>query len=146
MNALVASVIRTYTPIIVGQLAAWLILIHVPIDPSLTVLLTAVVGGLLSGAYYTIVRVLEQQWPWVGALLGLTSSPDAYSKGNPAATTSPAASTPADIPAVAEAPLSLDAAPAGTFPKTAVDAALAAEPLTTPDPVVVAPVYTPPAV
>src|SRR6059058_269793 len=85
MNALVASVIRTYTPIIVGQLAAWLILIHIPVEPSLTVLLTAIVGAVLSGAYYTLVRVLEQQWPWVGALLGLTASPDTYSKGDPAA-------------------------------------------------------------
>jgi len=135
MNALVASVIRTYTPIIVGQLAAWLILIHVPVEPSLAVLLTALVGAALSGAYYTLVRVLEQQWPWFGAFLGLASSPDTYSKGDPAATTSPVASTP--VPAAAEATLTL-----GTPPPDFFSAA--------PEPVAVAPggvtpVYTPPA-
>lgn len=82
MNALVASVIRTYTPIIVGYLGAWLIMIHVPVLPELEVLLTAAVGAGLSLAYYTLVRVLEQQWPSLGILLGLTASPDTYTKGD----------------------------------------------------------------
>lgn len=84
MNALVASVIRTYTPIIAGQLGAWLIMIHMPVNPNLAVLLTALVGGGLSLAYYTLVRVLEQQWPMLGLLLGVPQSPDTYSKGDPA--------------------------------------------------------------
>lgn len=85
MNPLVASVIRTYTPIIVGQIGAWLIMANVPVQPELTVLLTAMVGGGLSLAYFTVVRVFEQQWPNVGILLGLPKSPDTYSKGDPAA-------------------------------------------------------------
>ncbi len=137
MNALVASVIRTYTPIIVGQVAAWLILIHIPVDPSLTVLLTALTGGALSAVYYTLIRVLEQQWPNFGILLGLTASPDTYSKGvsaspdtTPAAAAA-AAATAVDVPTINTAALT-DAAPATTFPKAAVDAAVAAEPAPAP--------------
>ncbi|MFH5879749.1 hypothetical protein [Arthrobacter sp. NA-172] len=61
-----------------------------PVEPSLTVLLTAGVGAALSASYYTLVRVLEQQWPWFGAFLGLTSSPDAYSKASPETAAVPA--------------------------------------------------------
>lgn len=130
MNSLVASVIRTYTPIIVGQLAAWLIMIHIPVRPELEVLLTALVGAILSASYYTLVRILEQQWPWFGALLGLTASPDTYSKGDPALqgtqnadgshviTSLPGAAAPTDIatPAAAEpAPIDVKI----TLPETA---------------------------
>lgn len=99
MNPLVASVIRTYTPIIAGQIGAWLIMVNIPVLPELTVLLTALVGGGLSLAYYTLVRVLEQQWPAFGLLLGLPSSPDTYSKGEPAPVAVPAAVVP-EAPAV----------------------------------------------
>lgn len=115
MNPLVASVIRTYTPIIAGQIGAWLIMVNIPVLPELTVLLTALVGGGLSLAYYTLVRVLEQQWPAFGILLGLPSSPDTYSKGEPA---------PVAVPATVVVP----EAPATVFPADKVEAAVAAEP------------------
>jgi hypothetical protein len=134
MNALVASVIRTYTPIIVGQIAAWFILIHVPLDPATVVALTAVIGGLLSAIYYTLVRVLEQQWPGAGVLLGLTASPDTYSKGEPAPA-EVAKQTSIEATAVDPAAVSF----ASTQAK--VDA-LTAEPVA---PVEVTPVFTPPA-
>jgi hypothetical protein len=141
MNPLVASVIRTLVPVAVGQVASWLLLLNVTLPSSAQEGLGAFLGGLLTAIYYVGVRVIEQQWPQFGLLLGLTASPDTYSKGDPAATTAPAATTPADVPAVAEATLSLnDVAPASTFPSAAVDAALAA-----PEPVTVTPVFTPPA-
>ena len=105
MNALVASVIRTYTPVIVGQILGFLAVISFPVRPELTALLMAVVGGGLTLAYYTLVRILEQQWPSFGVLLGLTKSPDTYTKGNASPETAavpanPAlgAATPAVIP------------------------------------------------
>lgn len=123
MNALVASVIRTYTPIIVGQVAAWFILIHVPLDPQTEIALTAVVGGLLSAIYYTLVRVLEQQWPGIGVLLGLTSSPDTYSKGDPKGTEAPKQTsleaTALNLPAIDLTSV----VRASTFPKEAVNEA-----------------------
>lgn len=136
MNALVASVIRTYTPTIVGALAGWLIMIHIPVLPELEVLLTAVVGALLTMAYYTVVRVLEQQWPGFGVLLGLTASPDTYSKGNdtPAETAKQTslADTAVNAPATGAGRQGdghgvAQESPATTFPKAAVDAAEATQ-------------------
>lgn len=80
MNALVASVIRTLVPVIVGQVASWLLLAHVVLPTAALTGLSAFVGGLLTAIYYVGVRVLEQQWPALGILLGLTASPDTYSK------------------------------------------------------------------
>lgn len=113
MNPLVASVIRTYTPTIVGQIVAWLVLIHIPVQPDLEVLVTAAVGGALTLAYYTLVRVLEQQWPAAGFLLGLPRSPDTYSKATATAAT-PANPTQQPVLDYPETPRT--AAPAATEP------------------------------
>jgi len=140
MNALVASVIRTLVPHVVAQIASLFLMVNIHVPADILLQLSAVVGFVLFSTYYVGVRVLEQQWPQFGLLLGLTASPDTYSKGDPAATTSPAASTPADVPAVAEKTLTLDAAPATVFPAAKVEAAQSV-----PEPVAVEPVYTPPA-
>jgi len=148
MNPLVASVIRTLVPVAVGQVASWLLLLNVTLPLSAQEGLGAFLGGLLTAIYYVGVRIIEQQWPVFGVLLGLPKSPDTYSKDAPAVpgrdTPGAPQSTPATdaldpVPATvfptAESTLSL---PAGIFPKAAVDAALA-----TPEPVIVGPVYTP---
>ena len=140
MNPLVASVIRTLVPVAVGQVASWLLLLNVTLPLSAQEGLGAFLGGLLTAIYYVGVRIIEQQWPVFGVLLGLPKSPDTYSKDAPLIPTipdSPAVTVNATFPA-AEPTLSL---PAGVFPKAAVDAALAA-PV---EPVIVEPVYTPPA-
>lgn len=94
MNALVASVIRTLVPVIVGQVAAWLLLINVTLPSTALDGLSSFLGAALTAIYYVGVRVLEQQWPWAGVLLGLTASPDTYSKSTANVTVStPAAST-----------------------------------------------------
>lgn len=89
MNPLAASLIRTYAPIIVGQVAAWLLLAHIALDLPTTVAFTSFVGGLLTAVYYTLARLLEERWPAAGALLGLAASPDTYSKGDPKGTDTP---------------------------------------------------------
>jgi hypothetical protein len=80
MNPLVASVIRTIVPAAVGQVAAWAALLNVPLTPAAEVNLTAFLGFAFTAIYYLIVRVVEQQWPAFGILLGLPKSPDTYSK------------------------------------------------------------------
>lgn len=85
MNPLVASVIRTLIPVAVGQVASWLLLINVVLPQAAQTGLSTFLGGLLTAIYYVAIRVLEQQWPAFGVLLGLPSSPDTYSKSTQAA-------------------------------------------------------------
>lgn len=82
MNPLATSLIRTVTPLIAG----WLL--SLPIAPALISLLgmsgdptadkarvTGLVTAALSAAYYTAVRLLEQKYPKLGALLGRAVQP-----------------------------------------------------------------------
>ena len=135
MNPLVASVIRTLVPVAVGQVASWLLLLNVTLPLSAQEGLGAFLGGLLTAIYYVGVRIIEQQWPAFGVLLGLPKSPDTYSKDVPL------------VPAVPESPAltalalgswegdghgvnhdnpSLGTAPPTVFPAAKVEAALAA--------------------
>lgn len=109
MNALVASVIRTLVPNIVTQVVSWLLLAHVVLPPALLAELSSAVGFALFAIYYVGVRVLEQQWPSLGILLGLPSSPDTYSKDN-AAQSAATAAVPA-APTVNTAPVLTALAP-----------------------------------
>lgn len=120
MNPLVASVIRTLVPVAVGQVSSWLLLLNVTLSQDAKTGLGAFLGGLITAIYYVGVRIIEQQWPGVGVLLGLPKSPDTYSKDAP--------ETPA-IPATFDVPAAFhveDATPAATFPAAKVEAALAA--------------------
>jgi hypothetical protein len=136
MNALVASVIRTLVPVAVGQVASWFLLLHLTLSPASQSGLATFLGGALTAVYYVGVRVLEQQWPVFGVLLGLTKSPDTYSKdivagSAPTKTADPLASI-----------LTAAPAPATTFPaeKVAAVAPAVIEPDYTAAPVVAAPV------
>ncbi len=138
MNALVASVIRTLVPVAVGQVASWLLLAHVVLPAPDLNGLSAFIGGLLTAIYYVAVRVLEQQWPTFGILLGLPSSPDTYSKSAAAAVTDATPETPTVNPAhtfnilapVADtsipAPVEAPATPAASFAdmQARIDAAI----------------------
>lgn len=128
MNPLVASVIRTIIPVIVGQVAAWLLTANVILPASALDGLSTFLGGILTAIYYVGVRVLEQQWPKAGVLLGLTASPDTYSKGTPAANVSEAPAAPQAV---------TESAPATVFPAAKVEAAA--------EPVAVTPVFEAPA-
>ena len=84
MTVFVLSIIRTWVPIGVGALISWLtVTVGLPEIPEegatgLIIFLTAV----LQGAYYLLVRWLEQKFPQIGVLLGAAKSPDAYSTGD----------------------------------------------------------------
>ena len=84
MNTLVLSLIRTYVPVAVGAFVAWLLALGVELDEKSATGLTVALTGLLIAVYYTLVRLLERQWPAVGVLLGVAKSPDSYSKDAPA--------------------------------------------------------------
>lgn len=75
MNSFIISQIRTYVPILVGALAAWLLTKGVELDTDTQAGLIVFLTGLLQGLYYLIVRLLEKRWPKVGVLLGVASKP-----------------------------------------------------------------------
>lgn len=81
MNALAISIIRTYVPIIVGGLVAWLLTLGIELDASTQTSLIIALTGLIQAVYYAGVRALETRYPAVGVLLGVAKSPDTYSKG-----------------------------------------------------------------
>lgn len=84
MNTTITSLIRTYVPVAVGAVVAWLLALGVNLDDQTTAGLTAALTGVITAVYYTLVRLLETRYPWVGALLGVPKSPDGYSAGTDA--------------------------------------------------------------
>lgn len=72
ISNLVPSLIRTYVPLAVGWLVAWLSGIGVQVDSAQFEL--ALSAGLAAG-YYALVRLLERRWPALGWLLGHPSQP-----------------------------------------------------------------------
>ena len=67
---LLISIRRTVVPIVVGAVTGSFLAPYV--DP---VQLTAVVSGIVSGLYYTVLRVAEARHPGLGALLGARKQP-----------------------------------------------------------------------
>lgn len=80
---LVPSLIRTYVPVIVGAFFAWLVTSGIDVDATAQTALVTALTALLTGVYYTGVRLLEKQWPQLGFLLGINVQPQ---YGNVAAT------------------------------------------------------------
>ena len=75
MSNLIISQIRTYVPIIVGALVAWLLTLGVQLDAETQAGIIVALTGILQALYYFVVRLLEQKWPKIGVLLGSTSKP-----------------------------------------------------------------------
>lgn len=75
MNNFVTSQIRTYTPIIVGALVAWLTSLSLQLDAETQSGLIVVLTGVLQAVYYLIARLLEKRWPQLGVLLGSAKTP-----------------------------------------------------------------------
>ena len=76
MNDLISSIIRTVTPLIVGQVLSWLALLGIndaggEVSASLIVLVTTI----LTTIYYSLARLLERKFPSAGWLLGLAKAP-----------------------------------------------------------------------
>lgn len=77
MSNFITSLIRTWVPIAVGALVSWLLTLGIEIDADAQAGLIIFLTSVLQGLYYLVVRVLEQRWPRIGALLlGNSSKPD----------------------------------------------------------------------
>lgn len=71
----VPSLIRTYVPVGVGAVAAWLAVRGLNLDAGTQAGATAALTGLITGAYYAGVRALETKYPALGVLLGHRAQP-----------------------------------------------------------------------
>ena len=80
-EAVVASLLRTFVPSVVGAILGWITSTGIEVDPELKGLLTVLLMAGFTGLYYAAVRFVEEKLPWVGILLGYAKSPDSYSKG-----------------------------------------------------------------
>lgn len=72
---MVPSLIRTYVPIAVGAVLAWLASRGVNVDDGAAQGLVAFLTALLSALYYAVARLLESRWPQAGWLLGSPKQP-----------------------------------------------------------------------
>ncbi|GAA2618675.1 hypothetical protein SMC26_40240 [Actinomadura fulvescens] len=75
MSDELTSLIRTYVPIAVGALVAWLATLGVEVDDATSTALVVGITGVATAGYYTLVRLAESRWPWVGKLLGAARPP-----------------------------------------------------------------------
>ena len=74
-SGLWASLVRTYSPWIVGTVVGWLSTFGVPLDDELKPAMLTLVMLLTGAIYYLIIRVLERLKPKFGWLLGSTQQP-----------------------------------------------------------------------
>lgn len=71
----VPSLIRTYVPVIVGLVVAFLATRGLHLDAQSQAGVTALATGVITGVYYTAVRALEIKYPALGILLGHKTQP-----------------------------------------------------------------------
>lgn len=77
MKAVWESLVRTFTPIIVGAVLGWFTTAGITLDSEFEGAVTLLVSGVLSGVYYVAVRLLETYVaPRFGWLLGLAKAPE----------------------------------------------------------------------
>jgi hypothetical protein len=69
------SLVRTYTPWIVGLIVGFLVNLGIALDPELELALTALITTLAGALWYLIARVLERIKPAFGLMLGSTKKP-----------------------------------------------------------------------
>lgn len=71
MNSdLLVSLRRTFVPIVVGAVSASIFGPHIAPES-----LEPVVGGIISGIYYSVFRLVELKFPIFGVLLGAQKQP-----------------------------------------------------------------------
>lgn len=76
MSDYFVSLIRTWIPIAVGAALTWAAAnLDVVIDEESSRAAIGLCVSILTGAYYAIVRALEQRFPQVGWLLGTPTPP-----------------------------------------------------------------------
>lgn len=76
LNDTMISLIRTWVPIAVGAALAWLATAGLELDVETQTSLVIGLTGLIQGAYYAVVRVLENRFPQIGWLLGKAKAPN----------------------------------------------------------------------
>lgn len=70
------SLIRTWVPVIVGSVLAWLAAkTGIVLDENASGQVVLAVSAFFIGAYYGLVRWLEPRFPWLGWLLGSPKQP-----------------------------------------------------------------------
>jgi hypothetical protein len=76
LNDTAISLIRTWVPIAVGAVIAWLATAGLELDIETQTALVIGLTGLIQGAYYALVRIIEKRFPQVGWLLGKAKTPN----------------------------------------------------------------------
>lgn len=76
MNDIITSLVRTYVPVIVGSVIAWLAARGINVDEGTSAAAVTALTGVIILAYYTVVRLLERKFPKIGVLLGSTKKPE----------------------------------------------------------------------
>lgn len=75
MNNFVISLIRTWTPVAVGAVLAWLAARGLHLSPSTDAAAVAAITAGITALYYALIRLAETKFPWLGVLLGHTAKP-----------------------------------------------------------------------
>lgn len=76
LNDTMISLIRTWVPIAVGAVIAWLTTSGLEVDAETQTSLVIGITGLIQAAYYAVVRILENSFPQAGWLLGKAKAPN----------------------------------------------------------------------
>ena len=75
MNNFITSQIRTYVPIAVGAIVAYLLTLGIELDADTQAGLIVTLTGVLQAVYYFIARALERKFPQLSVLLGSSKQP-----------------------------------------------------------------------
>jgi hypothetical protein len=75
MGDIVPGLIRTYVPVAVAALVTFLASVGVVVPDDTSAALATFLGGLAGAIYYTLIRLLEKKYPWVGNFLGSAKAP-----------------------------------------------------------------------
>jgi uncharacterized membrane protein (DUF441 family) len=75
MSDFFVSLIRTWVPVGVGAVVAWLLTRGVVVDPETQAGVVIALTGVTQAVYYALARLLEKKWPVFGVLLGTRNTP-----------------------------------------------------------------------
>lgn len=85
LDAFVASLIRTLTPLVVGWVISLAVTLNMPLDPEFEIALATLITVAFQGVYYVLVRLGERfVSPKLGWLIGTAQQPVAYKPADPA--------------------------------------------------------------
>lgn len=76
MNDKIIATIRTFVPTVVGTFVLFLSARGFELDAAAIAGLEAFVSGVAVAAYYILVRLVSERFPWVEALLGSRKTPE----------------------------------------------------------------------